>query len=41
MTRFLCPECPDHPLLDDTLYCMFCEGQYEWVSKKNKEVKYD
>lgn len=41
MTRYCCPECEDHIMLDDSLKCIVCEGQYEWVSKENKEVKYE
>jgi len=41
MTRYCCPECQDHPILDDTLYCIVCKGQYKWISKKNGEVKYE
>jgi hypothetical protein len=36
MTRYLCPDCKDHPLLDDTLECVFCGGKYVW--KKGKEL---
>ena len=41
MSRICCPECEDHPILSDTLNCVFCEGQYKWASKKNGEVKYE
>ena len=31
MTRYCCPDCPDHPILNDGLVCIFCHGQYKWV----------
>ena len=38
MTRYCCPECEDHILLDEILHCVVCDGRYEWVSKRNKEI---
>ena len=40
-SRICCPECNEMILLDDTLNCIVCEGQYKWVSKKTKEMKYE
>lgn len=39
MTRYLCPDCKDHPILDDSLICPFCLGKYVWVSQKADVVK--
>jgi len=38
MTRYCCPDCEDHILLDDSLKCIVCEGQYKWVKKEGKMV---
>lgn len=38
MTKYCCPSCPDHPILDDNLKCIFCKGSYVW-KKKEKEIK--
>ena len=32
MTRYCCPECGDHPILNN-LECIFCEGRYVWKEK--------
>jgi len=34
MTRYLCPKCEDHPMLDEELYCIFCKGRYIWEDKE-------
>jgi len=38
MTRYCCPHCEDHPILDDGLSCCFCGGQYVWKDKS--EITY-
>jgi len=38
MTRYCCPKCEDHPLLSDSLECIFCGGQYKWVEKREKPI---
>lgn len=44
MTRYLCPQCKDHPELMENLDCYFCKGKYVWkdsmeiATKKGKEA---
>jgi len=33
MTKHCCPKCKEHPVLDETLKCILCEGQYVWKEK--------
>jgi len=35
--KYLCPECMI--TLDDSLHCVECDGEYQWISKKNQEIK--
>ena len=44
MTKYLCPDCDDHIMLDqDTLTCIVCKGRYMWLSIKEynqlKDIK--
>ena len=40
MTRHCCPNCEDHPILNDCLECVFCGGMYIWNEKKiRKEIE--
>ena len=43
MTRYCCPDCEDHIMLDEDLHCIVCKGMYVWLSIKEynqlKEIK--
>jgi len=39
MTRYCCPKCEDHPILNETLKCIFCGGQYVWKESKEEKVE--
>ncbi len=38
MTRYCCPDCEDHIVLDDDLYCEFCKGGYIWLSEEHAKI---
>jgi len=33
MTRYCCPDCEDHPILNEQLECIVCGGRYVWKEK--------
>ncbi len=35
MTKYCCPECAEHPFLNENLECHVCKGKYVW--KKGEE----
>ena len=34
MGRHCCPDCEDHPILDEALNCYSCGGHYTWIKKE-------
>ena len=34
MSRYCCPDCQDHIMLDEGLNCIVCKGRYVWLSIK-------
>ena len=39
MTKYCCPDCPDHPVLNENLECYVCGGKYVWEKKEKENTK--
>lgn len=41
MSRLLCPDCEDMPILNDLLECEWCKGYYTWVRGGKYDTRND
>jgi len=37
MGRHCCPDCEDHPILDEALECCSCGGYYTWIKNETAQ----